>query len=52
MRRAKRNTSAGAWLIAAAVTAMVGLLAFAWIDGGAVPLRTIAEPVAVPGAAR
>jgi hypothetical protein len=36
------------WL--AAVLAV--LLAYAWIDGGREPLRTISEPVALPGGAQ
>ena len=34
--------------IAGAVAAAV--LAYAWIDGGEEPVRTIVEPIAVPGA--
>jgi hypothetical protein len=36
------------WLAAA----LALLLAYAWIDGGREPLRTISEPVAVPGGTR
>ena len=36
--------------IAGVLVALV--LAYAWIDGGEEPLRPIAEPVAVPGAAQ
>lgn len=30
---------------------VLAVLAFAWVDGGREPVRAIAEPVAVPGAA-
>ena len=40
------------WLLTGAVAALVGLLALAWIDGGEEPLRLIAEPVNLPGAAQ
>lgn len=35
------------WVIAAAaiVVAVLAVIAYAWIDGGRVPLRTIVEPV-------
>ena len=32
--------------------ALAALLAYAWADGGEEPLRDLAEPVPVPGAAR
>ncbi|MFA9201259.1 MAG: hypothetical protein ACEQR8_08760 [Cypionkella sp.] len=35
-----------------AAVAVLLLLAYAWWDGGEEPLRAIAEPVAVPEAAR
>jgi hypothetical protein len=37
------------WGLGAAVLL---LIAYAWIDGGEQPLREIAQPVAVPGAAQ
>jgi hypothetical protein len=35
------------WVIASAtiLIAMLAIIAYAWIDGGRVPLRTIVEPV-------
>lgn len=32
--------------------ALVGVVAWAWIDGGREPLREMAQPVAVPEGAR
>ncbi|WP_176399761.1 hypothetical protein [Novosphingobium sp. B 225] len=31
---------------------LAGLFAWAWIDGGARPLRPLAEPVSLPGVSR
>ena len=39
-------------LLAALAALAMAVLAWAWIDAGREPLRTIAEPVALPGAAR
>ncbi|MBW8754793.1 MAG: hypothetical protein JF595_11695 [Sphingomonadales bacterium] len=40
------------WLVAGIAAIVVLVLGYAWIDGGREPLRTISEPIAVPGAAR
>jgi hypothetical protein len=40
------------WLAAGVVAIVLLVLAYAWIDGGREPLRTISEPVAVPGGGR
>ncbi len=39
------------WMVVLAA-GLAGLLVLAWRDGGAEPLRNLAEPVAVPEAAR
>lgn len=44
MRLAKRRN----WLLGGLAAAVLLLLAYAWIDGGERPLRTISQPVAVP----
>ena len=36
------------WVLAGAAAIVLLVLAYAWIDGGREPLRTITEPVAVP----
>jgi len=36
------------WVLAGIITIAVLVLAYAWIDGGREPLRTISEPVPVP----
>lgn len=40
------------WLLAGIAAIAFLVLAYAWIDGGREPLRTITEPVPVPEAAR
>jgi hypothetical protein len=40
------------WLLLGLALAIVALLAFAWIDGGREPVRTITVPVALPGGAQ
>jgi hypothetical protein len=42
----------GKRLMNGAAVLVLAVLVWAWIDGGKQPLRDIAEPVAVPGAAR
>jgi type IV secretory pathway TrbD component len=37
-------------LLKGTVAAVVLFVAYAWIDGGRAPLRTIAEPVSMPEA--
>lgn len=37
------------WLAGAFVALVLG---YAWVDGGEEPLRSIAQPVAVPGASQ
>ena len=36
-------------LLGLAALAVVALLAWAWVDGGKLPLRAISEPVTIPG---
>lgn len=36
------------WVLIALAVLVLLLLAYAWIDGGEEPVRTITEPVAVP----
>jgi hypothetical protein len=38
--------------VGAIVVLVAALVLYAWIDGGEEPLRPIAQPVALPGAAR
>lgn len=38
------------WLLIVLAAAAALLLAYAWIDGGTEPVRTIADPIPVPGA--
>lgn len=40
------------WLLAGIAAIVFLLLAYAWIDGGREPLRTISEPVPVPEVAK
>lgn len=40
------------WVLAGITVIAFLVLAYAWIDGGREPLRTISEPVALPEAAR
>lgn len=40
------------WLIGGVAAIVVVFLAYAWIDGGREPVRSIAVPVAVPEAGR
>ncbi len=42
----------GKGIVAIVVALVLGLLAYAWIDGGREPLREIAVPVTVPEAAK
>jgi hypothetical protein len=37
------------WLVWGMVTAVLLIVAYAWIDGGLRPLREISVPVAMPG---
>jgi len=39
------------WLLIGLAAIVVLVLGYAWIDGGAEPVRLIAQPIAVPGAA-
>ena len=36
------------WLVWAMIAVILAVLAYAWIDGGREPVRTIAEPIPVP----
>ena len=40
------------WVLATAAAVVILILAYAWIDGGREPLRTIREPLPVPEAAK
>jgi hypothetical protein len=40
------------WLVAGLAAIAVLVLAYAWIDGGREPLRTISQPVPVPASAQ
>jgi hypothetical protein len=40
------------WMLAGTAAIVLLVLVYAWIDGGREPLRTITQPVPVPGAAR
>ena len=52
VRREKRRTLARIWWIAAVAAVVLGLLAYAWMDAGRMPVRTIIEPVVLPEAAK
>lgn len=42
----------GKGIVAVVAVLILGLLAYAWIDGGREPLREIAVPVTAPGDSR
>jgi hypothetical protein len=39
------------WLLAGLIVVILGILAYAWIDGGREPLHEIAVPVPLPESA-
>lgn len=41
----------GKWIVIGVVAALALLLAYAWIDGGREPVRSLSIPVTIPEAA-
>lgn len=40
------------WLLSGLAVVSALVLAYAWIDGGREPVRSISQPIPVPGAAK
>lgn len=40
------------WVLGGFALVVLAVLAYAWIDGGRQPVRPIAQPIPIPGAAK